>query len=212
MGVTLDKTESVESGRAGVVGVTPVGWEPPANLSYEVWMTVGRRVATFARGAQWWVGDWVRVGALKYGGRYKEAVRLTGYDESTLQNIVWVAGRFEISRRRENLTWSHHAEVAALDVVEQERWLDQAERDGLSVRALRQALSRANAEPSAPGDEGAAANGSSGREPSCSASSVPEQGIGHASVARANAGRDVGMDPVAPEHSAEICPNCGFAL
>jgi hypothetical protein len=54
--------------------------------------------------------------------------------------MVYVASRFEISRRRENLSWSHHAELAAYEPVQQERWLDHAESNRLSVLALRQAL------------------------------------------------------------------------
>jgi hypothetical protein len=42
-----------------------------------------------------------------------------------------------MSRRRDNLTWSHHAVVAALDPDEQDRWLDMAAAERLSVADLR---------------------------------------------------------------------------
>ena len=58
-------------------------------------------------------------------------------------NMVYVATRFEISRRRENLSWSHHAELAALDNEEQERWLNRASDHRLSVQDLRRGLSGA---------------------------------------------------------------------
>ena len=41
----------------------------------------------------------------------------------------WVAHKFEISRRRENLSFSHHAEVTALEPAEQDDWLDRAEAE-----------------------------------------------------------------------------------
>src|SRR5439155_4630154 len=57
--------------------------------------------------------------------------------------------RIEPSRRRENLSWSSHREVASLEAREQDRWLDRAERgDGPDQpwrRArLREALSKAH--------------------------------------------------------------------
>jgi hypothetical protein len=69
------------------------------------------------------------------------AARITGYDDQTLMNMVYVATRFEVSRRREKLSWSHHAEVAALDREEQEWWLDRAGAGRLTVRGLRDELS-----------------------------------------------------------------------
>ena len=32
-----------------------------------------------------------------------------------IANAKWVAGRFDLSRRRDNLTWSHHREVAGIE-------------------------------------------------------------------------------------------------
>ena len=62
-------------------------------------------------------------GERTYGRRYREAVRMSGFDYQTLRNYAWVARRFGIERRRGGLTFQHHAEVASLPVVEQERWL-----------------------------------------------------------------------------------------
>jgi len=47
-----------------------------------------------------------------------------------------------LSRRRDNLSWSHHAEVAKLDVDDQAYWLDQAELEGWSLREFRDAIRR----------------------------------------------------------------------
>jgi hypothetical protein len=58
-------------------------------------------------------------------------------------NMASVAGRFEVSRRRGGLSFSHHAEVAGLPAEEQELWLDRAEVARLSVRSLRSELRRA---------------------------------------------------------------------
>ena len=54
--------------------------------------------------------------------------------------MVYVASKIEPGRRREQLSWSHHAELAALEPADQDRWLDQAVSARLSVRSLRQAI------------------------------------------------------------------------
>jgi len=87
----------------------------------------------------------VRCGVGRYGETYERAAAITGYDIQTLMNFVYVANRFPISRRREKLSWSHHAEVAALQESAQEVWLDRAATDGLSVRSLREHIRRERA-------------------------------------------------------------------
>ena len=98
----------------------------------------------------WWIGDWIRYGSAKYGEKYEAAARITGYDVQSLMNMAYVASRFEISRRREKLSFSHHCELAALPLGEQELWLDRIEREGLSVHALRVQLKRSAAKLGSP--------------------------------------------------------------
>ena len=110
---------------------------PNTNLGLAEWSAVGRRFGEIGRCSQWWLGDWIHYGNTKFGERYSRAVKLTGYDVQSLMNMVYVASRFDISRRRENLSWSHHATLAALDVDEQDYWLARALADKLSVADLR---------------------------------------------------------------------------
>jgi len=117
--------------------LTSVAWVASGELSYDEWLRHGRRLGVVGRSAAWWIGDWVRYGAARYGRKYELATRITGYEHQTLLNMVYVATRFEISRRRENLSWSHHAELAAFDVAEQEQWLDRATAHRLTIRQLR---------------------------------------------------------------------------
>lgn len=98
---------------------------------------MGRRFGEIGRCSQWWLGDWIKYGNAKFGERYSRAMKLTGYDVQSLMNMVYVASRFEISRRRENLSWSHHATLAPLDLAEQEYWLTRAIAEKLSVADLR---------------------------------------------------------------------------
>src|SRR5580692_980412 len=117
--------------------LTRVGWTPSANLGLAEWSAVGRRFGEIGRCSQWWLGDWINYGNAKFGERYSRAMKLTGYDVQSLMNMVYVASRFEISRRRENLSWSHHATLAPLEVGEQEHWLTRAAAEKLSVADLR---------------------------------------------------------------------------
>jgi hypothetical protein len=106
-------------------------------MDHPQWVAVGRRLGWISRGNQWWLGDWLRYGNAKWGEKYAEAAKITGYDVRSLANMASLAGCFEMSRRRDNLTWSHHAVVAALDRGEQDRWLDMAAAERLSVADLR---------------------------------------------------------------------------
>lgn len=117
--------------------VTPVAWVVDGDLELGDWVAVGRRFGVMGRCSNWWLGDWIRYGNARFGERYVRAAAITGYDSQTLMNMVWVSSRFEVSRRRENLTWSHHESVASLDDDDQERWLDHAIEERLSVADLR---------------------------------------------------------------------------
>jgi hypothetical protein len=117
--------------------LTRVGWVPSAEIGLDEWSAVGRRFGEIGRCSQWWLGDWIHYGNARFGERYSRAVKLTGYDAQSLMNMVYVASRFGIYRRRENLSWSHHAALAALDVPDQEHWLTRAVADKLSVADLR---------------------------------------------------------------------------
>jgi hypothetical protein len=106
-------------------------------MSFEEWVVNGRRLGTIGRGVGWWIGDWLRFGNRAYGEKYVRAAKITGYDVQTLMNMTYVASSVEISRRRERLSWSHHAEVAAMSPEDQECWLARAEEHRLSVQDLR---------------------------------------------------------------------------
>ena len=122
--------------------LTPTAWTTGAELGPATWIQWGRWLGTVGRGSGWWIGDWVRYGNARYGERYKLVASITGYDTQTLMNMAYVTSRFEPARRRESLSFSHHAEVAALCREEQDRWLERATLERLSVRALRAELRR----------------------------------------------------------------------
>jgi hypothetical protein len=100
----------------------------PDAMAFGAWMAIGCRIAQISNASAWWLGDWVVYGQRAYGQRYKAALEATQLDYQTLRNYAWVSRRFETSRRRENLSFQHHAEVAALPEAEQNLWLGRTER------------------------------------------------------------------------------------
>jgi hypothetical protein len=121
-------------------GITPVAWVPARDIDLAEWTAVGRRLGTMGRCGQWGLGDWIRYGNTRFGEKYTRAAKITGYDVQTLTNMVYVASKFEISRRREMLSWSHHETLAALDPHDQNFWLERAVAEKLSVADLRTEL------------------------------------------------------------------------
>lgn len=125
------------------VVISAVSWSAAEELDLHGWLEQGQKLGAMGRAAAWWIGDWITFGNARFGEKYSRAARITGYDPQTLMNMAYVASRFDFSRRREKLSWSHHAELAAQAPEEQERWLDLAERERLSVHSLRLELRQA---------------------------------------------------------------------
>jgi hypothetical protein len=101
---------------------------------------MGERLCEFTNASAWWLGDWILYGEYTYGKRYAEALKLAPLSYQTLRNHAWVARRFPVSRRRDALSFQHHAEVAALPDAERELWLQRAERMGWTRNELRRHL------------------------------------------------------------------------
>jgi hypothetical protein len=125
--------------------ISAVAWSPRGDLEYRDWVLEGRRIGLICRASPWWIGDWLLYGTARWGEMYVEATRITAYDPKSLRNMRYVASRFHLSLRRDNLTWSHHALLASLDADTQTFWLDLASKDRLSVEDLRLELRAARA-------------------------------------------------------------------
>jgi hypothetical protein len=111
-------------------------------MQLEEWTAYGRKLGAVGRACGWWIGDWLNFGNAAYGEKYSRAARISRYDVQTLMNMAYVASRYEISRRRENISWSHHAELAAMPPDLQDQWLDRIAADRLTVKDLRAEIRR----------------------------------------------------------------------
>jgi len=146
-----------------------VAWFPRGDLGQAEWLATGRRLGAIGRCSQWWIGDWIRYGSARWGEKYVEAARVTGYDVASLRNMAWVAAQFDPSLRSDKLTWSHHVLLAPLDPDQQAYWLGRAREERLSVADLRLEL-RAHGYGNRKGGAGTASakqNDSAGVCPQC---------------------------------------------
>jgi hypothetical protein len=141
--------------------LSKIAWVPQGDVGHSDWLATGRRLGAIGRCSQWWIGDWVRYGTAKWGEKYAEAARVTGYDTASLRNMAWVAARFDPSLRNDQLTWSHHVLLAPLDVEAQREWLRRASDERLSVadlrlelRALRKGDRKSSGDDAVGGDRG----------------------------------------------------------
>ncbi|MFE5123432.1 LmbU family transcriptional regulator [Streptomyces sp. NPDC056669] len=119
---------------------TDVGLQIPDELPFEDWERAGRQLSGIVNSSTWWLGDWLVYGKEHYSDRYERGLLAAGLQYQTLRNYAWVAGRFELHRRRPALSFQHHAEVASLSAEEQDRWLDHAEKLKWSTKQLREGI------------------------------------------------------------------------
>ncbi len=125
--------------------ISPTGWEPDGDLSYEQWEQDGQIFQRIDGSLNWIIGDWLNYGERKYGETYAQAIEWTGNKLQHLANIKWICGAIKTSSREEVLSWTHHGYIAHLPDDEQREWLHAAKINEWSSKELLQALESANA-------------------------------------------------------------------
>jgi N6-adenosine-specific RNA methylase IME4 len=113
------------------------GMHAEGDATFEQWQQAGDYLRYCEGAVHWWIGDWLNYGERKYGEKYAQALDTTGFDYQTVADDKWVAGKVELSRRRESLPFAHHREVASLSPEDQDELLGEAEREGLTRAKLR---------------------------------------------------------------------------
>ena len=109
------------------------------------WKQAGHALLKCKDSVNFWIGDWINYGIAEYGDKYATALEVFkaegsagyGLDEGTLRNIASIASRVDLSRRRDNLSFTHHEAVAHLPAREQDHWLAMAAMNSFSVSELR---------------------------------------------------------------------------
>jgi 16S rRNA G966 N2-methylase RsmD len=124
------------------VEFTPTGLKFNADISFDDWLLLGNYLKHIEGAVHWWIGDHLNYGQQEYGKMYEQMLDSTEFSYGTLRKDKYVAGRIELFRRRNNSSWSHHAEVARMELDDQDYWLDIAEQEGLSQREFRRWIKR----------------------------------------------------------------------
>ena len=130
----------IDSEPGGEVVATRIGLRLSGALSFDNWQRTGSQISKLADLSSWCLGDWLAYGECQYTSRYRRAVEIVGLNYQTLRNYAWVARRFDLSRRRDNLSFQHHMEVAKLPPAEQDQWLDMATKHGWTTSQLRRQI------------------------------------------------------------------------
>lgn len=121
---------------------SPVALVLPEKLSFDHWDRIGRQLQMADLAVQWWIGDWLNYGEARYGEKYAQAVEDFGRKKQTLMNYAYVACHIEISRRREIVDFSTHAEVASLKPADQEKVLAKAAKEQSSRNMVRREVEK----------------------------------------------------------------------
>jgi site-specific DNA-methyltransferase (adenine-specific) len=119
------------------------------SISIDEWKELGSQLKQVEGSVQFWIGDWARFGDKKgFTGKYTdskvydELEEITGIGRKTLQNYKSISENVDSSRRREDLSFGHHSEVAKLPEEKQTEFLNKASDGKLSVRELRNEIHR----------------------------------------------------------------------
>lgn len=90
--------------------------------------------------SRWWIGDLIAYAERRWGDDYAQLLEHTCLTERQAERYRYVAQSVAPSQRRENLSFSHHEVVAALEPPDQARLLALAEASDHSVAQLRDAV------------------------------------------------------------------------
>lgn len=116
-------------------GIEAIG-RPTFEQWQECWGFVGK-----ADGAvRFWRGDLIRYAEHEYGEMYTQFINDHKKNYFTLAHDKSVADRVDICRRRQNLTFDHHQEIAYLEPDEQDKLLDLAEKNNIKSKDFRQVV------------------------------------------------------------------------
>lgn len=120
--------------------VTPTGLEITGRATVEEWRQIGEWLGRLTNVMVWNVADWLNYGEREHGKTLEEAALIVERSVKTLWNWMYVARQIDPSRRRETLSFSHHAAIAGLDSSLQIRFLELAEEEGWSKARLAKAV------------------------------------------------------------------------
>lgn len=122
--------------------LTPTGLEAVGAPSFEDWKACGTALVKAEKAVQWAIGDWLNYGEKRYGEKYKEAQQVTGLGYQALRDIKWVAATYELSSRKDSVSFTAHKHLASAPSEDRQELLERAAVERLSTREIRDLVKR----------------------------------------------------------------------
>lgn len=105
-------------------------------MTFNEWQRLVENLIEEREANTWLLADALAYGELHFRREYGPALERI-YARQSLKNLASISRRVPVTVRRESLSFTHHAEVAALEQDWQKVWLDDAETHGWSTLELR---------------------------------------------------------------------------
>lgn len=123
----------------GPFKLTETGMEVQGRPSFSEYQGIGDFISRAHKCSGWWVADWLAYGESRsdWKEQLSAVLDVTQYAEQTVRNHKYIGENIAPSRRREDVSFSVHSEVASLAPKEQEKWLERAADHGWTQRELR---------------------------------------------------------------------------
>ena len=108
--------------------------------SWEQAEDAARHLDVMGRNVAWWTGDFLNYIEDIFPDQWTQLIPDTGWDNKTLMNWKWVCAQVRKNGRYENLSFSHHSEIAKFDPEIQDMWLERAMEGAWTLKRLREEI------------------------------------------------------------------------
>jgi hypothetical protein len=112
----------------------------PPDVPYDQCEALAHMLGRTRNMTAWCLGDLLNYMEREHGETYAQASVITGLAPQTLMNYTSTCSRIPRSRRKSNVPFSIHSEVAWLTPEEQDRWLGIASQQGWTREVIREEL------------------------------------------------------------------------
>lgn len=141
MSTALQSTALEEAG--AVITDTSLRFARPRELTWDQYQKLCIFLGKLGQAYCWWIGDLQLIGEDLFGEEYAQIMESLPHSHHTLENYRSIAKHIPQNRRRSGISFSVHAEVAYLEPIERDMWLDKAEQNGWKREEIRAARRQA---------------------------------------------------------------------
>lgn len=114
----------------------PMGLSVVGTPTFTQWEEACHWVQQVEKASPFWIGDLLAYGD-KFGEMASQVLEATEYAEKTCANAKYTCNAIPPERRRPNVPYAHHHEIAPLPPAEQDEWLKKCEDEQLTREQLR---------------------------------------------------------------------------